>query len=297
MSQLEARSPYLFFGIFMLLLILFNSSVAGASENPLLVKLPAEINAGMAKIYAIGEQFDRVVKAKELQIKRVVEQIEASTNERETFAIQKEYLALRAEVLQAQAKRSVAIENELAKVVQNIDLLEQVRKDSKKYGLGKGISKEDPQAKAAVRSMLGGFKNLVDMVDRLNPASQLGNQRDSLIVMTNMANSFFGMDDNSGLENQRRFLKDAMVMARSVQGILGLEHDHLMQKLYYIDAQHIVQQFGDLKVAIFGKGITVADGFNKWHQLDDQALRSRGSSQPSGYGGAQPGWEGVGIIK
>lgn len=271
---------------------------AAAAENPLLVQLPAQINAGMEKIYAIGEQSDRVVQAKEAQIQKLVEKIMASDdNSRETFALQKEYLALRAEVLQALAERSSSIENELAMIIDKTDRLEQVRKDSKKYGLGPGVSKEDPRAKAAVSSMLTGFKNLVDMVEKLNPGSQLQNQKDSLLVMTNMANSFFSMDDNSGLETQRRFLKDAMIMSRSVQGLLGLEHDHLMQKLYFVDAQHIVRKFGELKFAIFGKGVNVADGFGKWHALDDQVLQQAAGAQSPPFSGAQPGWENVGVIR
>ncbi|RKX25194.1 MAG: hypothetical protein DRP47_10190 [Candidatus Zixiibacteriota bacterium] len=273
------------------------TSLVAAKENPLLVKLPAEISAGMEKIYAIGEQSDRVVEAKEAQIQHVIDQIQASDNQRETFALQKEYLALRAEVLLAQASRIVSIKSELAKVVQKLDLLERLHKDSQKYGLGHGIDKDDPKSKQAVQSMLSGFTSIVKMIEKINPGANLGNQKDSIIINTNMANSFFSMDDNSSLEMQKRFFKDTMVLAQSVQGVLGLEHDHLMQKLYFVDAKNIVQQFGDLKVAIFGKGINVTEGFNHWHEMDDQALGTGQIGLAIGDGSSHPGWDQAGIIR
>jgi len=249
------------------------AGVALAAENPLLVTLPQQINSSVSKILTLQRSADRQVKAQEQQIQQVVQQIESASGQAEIYALQKEYLALRAETLKAHAEKAVGIEQELAKIAHNLERLDRVRRDSEKFGLGPGILRDDA-SKQAVAEVLQGYGALVSMVETVNPGASLGDLKVSLNTLNGMARTFFSTsNDVASLEAQKRFVKEAMIAAKSVQRVLGLEHDYLLRNLFYVDARHLVHQFGELRTAVLGEGLDFSQQWEDLHRQDEQVLQ------------------------
>lgn len=265
--------------------------LALGAENPLLVQLPQKINQSLANIEMIGQEHDQKTEQKENEIKRIVEQIHQVNDEKKIYSLQKEYLALRAEMLKSYASRTVQIENELASIVRNMDRLEKVWGDSQKFGLGPGIEREDISSRKAVKGMLNGFRSMIDMVETLDPDSNLGNMKETFVNMNSMGKSYFTNSGHASLQDQKEFILDVLTLSKSVQGVLGAEHDYLLTRLWYIDSNHIVKQFGKIKMSILGDGINVNQGLQNMHEQDQQVLGLGSDMQAMNNGNYNPGYE------
>ena len=250
----------------------FMTGLALATENSMLVDLPKKINQSFANIARIGQQHDLQTKQNEAQIQDILQKLPKAKNEHHIYSIQQEYLAYRAENLKGLARKLVGIENELASVVKNMTQLEQARNDSRKFGIGAGIERNDPEAKQAVKGTLKGFKSILHMVEILNPEANLSNQYDTFSAMNSMAKAFYTNPSNVPLEFQKKVILDCLSLSKSLQGLLGSEHDYLLNTLYYIDSKHIIHQVGEIKLAILGNGLDIKHGLEKDHIMDKKIL-------------------------
>jgi len=260
--------------VFICIYHFFLTGFAFATENSMLVELPQKIIQSFANIKRINHQYDLKTKQLETQIQGIVQEFQNAKNEEHIYSIQQEYLAYRAEGLKEEALKLVGIEKELISAIKNMTQLEQVRNDSRKFGIGAGIDRNDIEAKQAVKGMLKGFQSVLNMVDSLNPEANLSNLQDTFGVMTSMAKSFYTNPSNVSMEFQKKFILESLSFSKSLQGLLGSEHDYLLTRLYYIDSNHIVKQFGKIKLAILGSGIGISDGLKKYHRMDEKVLNS-----------------------
>ncbi|MBT6337670.1 MAG: hypothetical protein HOJ48_00065 [Desulfobacula sp.] len=257
---------------------IFLTGVATAAENSMLVELPKKINLHLGNIAKIAHKYDVQTIQKEGQIKDIIHRLHNANNQDHIYSIQQEYLAHRAESLKGLAHKIVGIENELTSAVKNIIQLDQLRNDSHKFGIGEGIERNDLEAKQAVKGMLKGFESVLHMVEALNPEVNLSNQYDTFSVMNSMARSFYTNSSNISMESQKKFILEALSLSKSIQGLLGSEHDYLLRRLYYIDSNHIVRQFGKIKLAILGNGLDIKNVLEKHHITDEMVLNHGNSN-------------------
>lgn len=223
--------------IYLVIMIFIHIGSVYAAESSLMVQLPQKIQNSLATIEKVGRESDKEIATMESSIKEIVEKIEHANGSNEIVMLQKQYLEGRARVLRAQAYRTVAVEDELASIADNMQRLAQASRDSRSFGLGAGINPGDEEAKKGVSSMLKGFKGLLGMVQQLNPDKNLNSQFEALTTMNETARSFFAKRSDGSLEEQQRFILESLVLASSVKKILSAEYDYLLQQIYYVDTK------------------------------------------------------------
>jgi hypothetical protein len=257
-------------------LSLLGPSTAHSLENPLAVELPKRINASITNILEEQRQSDKKIKDKEIRIQGIVERIELATDEEEIYSLQKQYLALRAENLRLIASKTVKIQTELESIHTNLRKLAEVQKSGERYALGKGIER-DETSKHAVGEMFKGFHSVISMIETLDPQANLETTKTSLSILDKKAKQYFKGGNANNIEEQISFIQDAMVVAQSVKGMLGVESTYLLGQLYFVDAKNLIQKFGKLKDAIFA-GLDINSLFDGIHADDDKVFTAGGSA-------------------
>lgn len=256
-----------------MLLFLLVGGVALGEETPLSVQLNARVNETIHKIIDTQRDAEKQSQQIEEGIKTVVNRIRMSNDDSEIYRLQKEYIALRAEALQVVAAKVVTIEEHFSSIASDLSQLDALKKDSSRSGIGQGIRRDDPVAMKAITETFKGFGNLIDMVETLDPNANLENTRSSVVTLDEVARQFFRSEGDSSLRDQAAFIKEAMVTARSVQRLIGVERDMLLKKLYLVDSKNMIRQFGQLKQVIFND-LDVAGLFNGLHRQDDDVLNA-----------------------
>ncbi|ACU89346.1 hypothetical protein [Desulfomicrobium baculatum] len=264
--------------IYLVIMIFIHIGSVYAAESSLMVQLPQKIQNSLATIEKVGRESDKEIATMESSIKEIVEKIEHANGSNEIVMLQKQYLEGRARVLRAQAYRTVAVEDELASIADNMQRLAQASRDSRSFGLGAGINPGDEEAKKGVSSMLKGFKGLLGMVQQLNPDKNLNSQFEALTTMNETARSFFAKRSDGSLEEQQRFILESLVLASSVKKILSAEYDYLLQQIYYVDTKNIVNQLGTVQIALKNGGSGIVEGIIDLHTQDDKVLRHEDNS-------------------
>ena len=249
-----------------------------AAENSYLIevdRLTREVSANLARITNVSMSSDRQIRNIEDQIRDKVNEVDAAQSEPELVACQKEYLDLRSRALAIHAEKADANEKELSKLVVNLDRLEAAQKNSQSFGLGDGIKVDDLRAQTAVADVLRGQQNLLKMISKVSPSTRIGNQADALQIKISVANNFFANNRNVNFDEQKQYAVDALLLVREVKNLLRQAHDDLLQKLYYVDARHTVQQLSDLKVAVLGSAVNGSGGLSMGGRLDDKVINKK----------------------
>lgn len=243
-----------------------------AVESNLIIKLPLEIKQDIQSVMEVQQQTQTKVEDIEKQIGNVVEDIHESDSQDEKVYLRKEYLGLRAEVLEQRAVMVQAVGDKLERIAKNIGKLEKVRQSSERVGLGKGISKDDPKARKAIADTFKGMHAIISQVKSLNAdqaknISYLEAQSNNL---ESVARKFFNGQNETSLAQEKEFILDVAAFVQSVKLLIREEHDYLLGQVYVVDAQDIVQTLGTLD-EVFG-GLQINTAFENYRELDKEVL-------------------------
>lgn len=252
-------------------------SVYGA-ENTYLIevnRLTREVSAGLARINDVSVSSERQIRRMEDQIQNKLKEIRTARTDMELLAYQKEYFDLRARTLAIHARKADVNERELSKLVVNIERLEQAQNNSRTFGLGENIKVDDFEAQKTIANVLAGQQNLLKMVSKVSPSTQIGSQADALQVKIMVANRFFNDNRNVNFDEQKEYVVDALLLVREVKNLLRQSHDDLLQKLYYVDAKHIVRELEDLKASVVGSMVNGNGGIIGGEKVDDEVLNRK----------------------
>ena len=256
-----------------LFLMLALSEISQAVESNLIIKLPLEIKQDIQSVMEIQQQTQKKVEGIESQITETVDSIHAADSQEEKVLLRKEYLGLRAEVLEQRAVMVQTVGDKLERIAKNIGRLEKVRQSSERVGLGKGISRDDPEARQAIADTFKGMHAIISQVKSLN--ADQGQNISYLEAQSNnlesVARKFFNGQNETNLEQEKEFILSVAAFVQSVKLLIREEHDYLLGQVYVVDAQDIVQSLGSLD-EVFG-GLQISTAFENYRALDSEVLQ------------------------
>lgn len=251
--------------------LLFPSQILAVESN-LIITLPQEIKQDIQTVMEVQQETESKVENIEDEIKKVINGIHSAENQEEKVFRRKEYLGLRAEVLEQQARMAKIVSEKLTRIAKNTARLDKLRQSSERVGLGKGISRDDQVAKLAVGDTFKGMHAIISQVKALNP-HQNGNTSYMEARCNNLesvARNFFTGKDEDNLMQQNEFIMEVAAFVQSVKLLIREEHDYLLGQVYYVDSQDIIVSLGAMD-EVFG-GLQFNTKFERYRELDSEVL-------------------------
>lgn len=282
-SVINALFVFCVFGIICLV-----PSVSRAAESSFLTE---EINASVKQVEANNQK----VKQQTEQDKRVLAQFldkkrkaESAGDQDVVYKNQQDFYAKLSHMLKGWTEAVVYNEKELENIYTNMQLIAKQQKDSKTFGLGPEISRTDAHARKAITEVLNGYKDMITMVETLDPEADVSAIKAQLTGDYRASYQHFNGMKESPFDAAMEVALNALALTQTVKQNLGLFHDRLLGDIFYVDANHIANVLGTLNANLLGDGLNPGL-IDKFIPLTDEMRenRSNGSgaklSNPKGW--------------
>jgi hypothetical protein len=224
--------------IVLTLLLLFCVGTNALAESSLSVELPKRVRAAIRSLATISQDYDIKIARKDQSIEEVVWAVKSANDPERLYDLKSRYIELRRENMVLVHTKVSRIGSVLTILAVDLSQLDDLWKNSSRYGLGKGLHAEDSAARIAVKSTFRGVRNLVHMVERENPDADLEPVKQTLIHLNDTAIRFF-TQKHVDLDEQLRLVKQWAVMVQSVKRLIESEERYLLGRWSQLQNQRI----------------------------------------------------------
>lgn len=230
-------------------------AISMAAESSFLTE---EINLSVKQVEANNQK----VKQQTEQDKKVLAQFldkkrkaEAASEQDVVYKNQQDFYAKLSHMLKGWTEAVVYNEKELENIYTNMQLIAKEQKNSKTFGLGPEISRTDAHARKAITEVLNGYKDMISMVEILDPEADVSAIKAQLTGDYRAANQHFNGMKETPFDAAMDVALNALALTQTVKQNLGLFHDRLLGDVFYVDANHIATVLGKLNANLLGDGL------------------------------------------